>query len=989
MVVCGAKGGSIRVQHVVDLGSRALVQRGWALADLRKIDGMMEQASRGRSFGLWFATSAKMGVWRCDNGKERAVFLWALLQCCVANLRRAPPVENLLLLDLQRVAEGDDGADEEAFVGRKRFIERRGEGGGSLGGGMKGRAMRDMGKGSKVTRTLSEPKASKVVEDFEEKRADTITPVATGTALKGLNMDERAFLAAAKRMGGGGANEGDEPNSNDPKARLFQNRFQMGDPKFVAERKRQQEKKLYRLSKVEQQDLALALQMFKEEKGTECRLGMLGNWTEAKIQELEAENIADIVNVEKSGIGTDGKEGDQNWPYRGLVESMSLAEPWLRKCQMLLSPYAELASELNQGVELLETQMNNISNLEKVLRNLLDTLSFELEEQSLVDGIGTADLSSRLDEFESDDFQRAVRIIASKVEALDKVSTLSDMLAVKNAQRLLEQRQIEASVVLLPALKAYVNQMYTGQSGDPCYEFFQKLWAGEIIPEDSDERQKFLVAVKSIGVFGKQAFSDLIDHYVCRSSEWMLRMLRSMLNRVKKEEDLSFLVLRTEFLAQFLFYLCMAEGAKAFQFFFHATECVSNPADLSFSRILRRQVPDQSIVSDFFTDGCNDEEIKACVFLHAYYYFDFFPEKLANCNEQAIDILLNITEKKFKGIQRIQKEKPTTISGNGVIYNGGLVSIEDNKDIRALFQNSGSLEPTRGNTTKISPTSKLRRCAGASGWIQEVVSKFFDVCRDISVSCHSMTEAMVGDVIGSFGKVKDVTCREGRREFFLCVQRAINMCCRLSWPELHRFQDGNSGHETLESVKTLCENLVATTMRSTEQVTQGKDEATSDCVKMQSYGYVSVKLNEMGGMDMFVPLTHLSTRVRKHVLTQWLEREFLNGMMSRLKMDGTKKSVDSQRAFSEEVDRLKAVNVVVEIDKIVEIGLEEARKTKVMVAIYGDVIGVMKERMEDAMQLAKRDKAPNAARAKLLSFSKDVMGQMKKKLGILQNAGAQ
>lgn len=983
LVVCSMKGGGIRLQHVVDFGNRAVLQRGWPLSDLRKIDGLGEGVIHGLRFGLYFASGSKTVVWKCEGARERAVFLWALLQCCVSNLRRAPPVANLLLLDLQMVAEGGVVEDTKRGSDEGHVEDKRGRREDTFGDGIRGKVAQEISNGQKVTRTLSEPKASKVVAGVEpEKRAETVAPVGTDAVLRGLNMDERAFIVAAKRMGGGG----EESYGSDPKARMFQNRLKIGDAntaKVVAERKWQQEKKLFRLSRREQEDLLFALELFREEK--KAPLMDFGSWTEARIQSLEVENIADIVNVEKKVVPE--KEGNGKWPYSGLVEAMTSAEPWLLKCQTLLAPFADLAEDLHSGVELLEIQMKNMRILDVILSRLLDTLTFEHTEQSLVDGIGNAETSSKLEEFDSEDFHQAVQIIASKVEALERLSPLSEMSAVKNARNLLSERHKQASVVLLPALKAYVDQLYPYLNDDVCDEFFEGLQKNRKIGGDREEQEKFLVAVKSIAIFGRDAFAELIDHYISLSSRWILDMLSSMKKKIRAaSNDLLALVTRTEILVECLFFICVAEGAKAFYLFFNATDSAANGPELGFSRILRRQVSDRAIVSEFFSlEDIDDPSIIPCLYLHGHYFFDYFAERLANCVDLDIESLLAKTEEHFS-----EENSELVIDGpcEGCLSDTTPLSANSKDEVRTVFESGSSLrsEFSEQNRQQQLPKSKLCRSFDDKGYVRESVSTFFDVCRDISLSCHSTTEDLVGSTIALFAIPRDVNSESGRAEFFECVRKAITLCCDLSSSRLQVFRDEDSIQKTMETTKTLCEKLVGATMRSTEVVAHSCSEGISDIVKMQSYGYISVRLGEPDRPEMFVPLAHLSTRVRKHVMARWAERELYSSLLNKLKVDTTMRALDAQSSFMSSVQELSVSYVASFIDKKTRAALETAADTGILVPFYTDIVLLTKEKMENILRAAKKDKAAADARAKLLSFSRELIAALRHQLKDLQRA---
>lgn len=109
----------IRLYQVLDYPTipRVSINRFWNLSELRKIDGLGLPAAESVRFGLYFVPG-RMLVWRTPSPQSRATFLWSLLRACAEKLKRAPPVQNLLLFDLQTLADNPDqgAADQDVDV---------------------------------------------------------------------------------------------------------------------------------------------------------------------------------------------------------------------------------------------------------------------------------------------------------------------------------------------------------------------------------------------------------------------------------------------------------------------------------------------------------------------------------------------------------------------------------------------------------------------------------------------------------------------------------------------------------------------------------------------------------------------------------------------------------------------------------------------------------------------------------------------------------
>lgn len=879
------------------------------------------------------------------------------------------------------------------------------------GADKEGDAPRDLSKSSKVKRTLSEPKATAIFACAEDdsdvdgsegvpRKADTMAPWQRGADpdLKDLNIDERAFLAAAKRLGAKKsfdlkrADQVDKYSSygSDPKARLFQNRLKISEAntrKVVAERKMLQERKLYMLSSKEQEHLALALDMFGQEKPEDTLEGF-GSWVSSHIQTLEVENIADLVSVEKQ---TMSKGNETEFPsahahashvldesevkdgsFGGLVRAMTAAQPWLDKCQTLLAPYAELVEDINHGVNLLETQRKNVSALDELLSELVNALSFEYSEKSLVDGVGTCDPAFELSEFDTDDFQSAVQIIVSKVGALERLSHLSEMSAVKEVQNLLSQRQREASSLLLPVLRDYINKSYESHSS----EDLKLRFGGDLVtPKDSASRRDFLTNVSHLSNFRTSALQELMDHYVLLSSKWIVETVRLLISGLdssvveepaedvhQRRDTIRMLAARNLGISEALLAACVAEGLRCCHLFRSACELVTGDDKLTLSGLLRRQVDDGVFLTEFITGPTvSDPILGACVHQHASYLFQRFAERLSSYDVVDTPSLLD------KISQLISDNSP--VKKDFILR----ASEELNKQVDPLMDDStthcSDVDAVEDAHSEVPLAHRGSQC------LRIVISVFEEVCRCLSITTLSMSEDLVKTSLASLERKRDVASEDERREFFSIMVSAVDLCCEMAF--LPGLAKTGSPSVLNEPVKSVCERLIVTAMKSTEVSVQSCAEDVAEAVKLQNYGYIAARLSEDDTPDFLRRLSHLATRVRKHLVGKWLERQSFGSICKSLKRDTSMRYSGAHAHFNSIVDDLDVAETAARLKEAVHSTMESAAETKATQLLYGDVIVAAGEVMEDVIKMAKKEKVGADARAKLQAFSRALLDVLK------------
>lgn len=427
-VIANHRNSAVKLCHVID-SARISVHRTWNLSELRRIDGLGAPVAESICFALFFNTP-RPSTFQTSSPEERAKFLWSLLQTCASKFRRAPPVVNLSLLDLQNIAEGgnrkpqvsptkhdanpspNSSTAEAPMPDIRRQLSDLSASRVASTHTTSSLVSRDDGLQTLVPRikVQGKPRAQSNIRSETRSLTEIRSTAAPSTPTnfaeeessgkvekKGMSIDDRAFLAAANQLG---ANVSfglrmdlmDKISSvgSDPKARLFQNLRTGADVntfKLMEERLLQQEKKKFRLDQPQQDDLEFALQLFKKDNSANL-LHEFGNWANAQIRDLEVDNISDLVDVER------GAPAQQSQPEGGsstktslettaqsdhvLTESVVFARKWLEKCETILAPYATLAKDINHDIKLLDCQRCNAN----LLQNELDEVALPKESGS-------------------------------------------------------------------------------------------------------------------------------------------------------------------------------------------------------------------------------------------------------------------------------------------------------------------------------------------------------------------------------------------------------------------------------------------------------------------------------------------------------------------------------------------------------------------------------------------------------------------------------
>lgn len=1066
----------IRLFQLLDYPSvpRVSVSRAWNLSDLRKIDGLGLPVADSLRFGLFFA-SGKMLVWRTQTPLSRATFLWALLQICASKLKRAPPVQNLGLLELQTFTENptqptptpDPDDDESSSINyppsdrsnihvassldelhdttsdhvmssrvhsphssiihplhnHSRVINHSSQDAfhppspskppinlapvtlnpssqfplhrptsPNRASNPPARSNRDPAQSQRVIRALSEPKvsaanpkrseASQVASTFARK-PETIAPVHPMPDPKSMdmNMDERAFRAAAKRMGAKQsspmckaeileqfANVGAEVN-----ARTLQHRLDIsncGTGKTISERRLNQELNLYRLTKPEQQDLSFTLDLFFKDSPHPPSLSDFGCWIESQVQTLEVENIADIVSAEERGSNVlseaEGHKEACN-PYDVLMNSVMQVEPWLEKNETLLAPYASLADDINNEVILLELQRKNVFGMEAQLDELLKAITFKQKEQELINDLDTMELSSDPVEVNYTEFYQAVEVVSEKVEALSTLSNLSDMSAVTQVRQLIAEKQSKASKALLPCLQKFLTVQYrVAKEDDESFGVSAEdvqLNTAEVIT--SHVFSEFFKGARCLFMCGNNSFAELIDHYVSASASWITSVSGFIMgenrNVLVKKDNLDNNAMN---MLESIFYACLAEGFRAFRLFASILASSSDQGDATtLSAILRRQIPDVSFIEKSTSEIAGGQNVcQVCLLLHFSYSLDVFARRLATNNAEQLKEMVGKIEAQI-GLE------PSPPSAVGFSYRRNWFDARNSEAIPwSRSPTAVYARPTRSNS--LSPDGRV---------VSEFLSNFLTVCEQLSSKCYSLVGKQVAIVISQMAAPRDISDALGRGTFFSRVKESVDLCRELASPT---FQGPADVATVGSKTRSLCEKLIAAAMRNTEVASASGPKNCGDIVKLQCYGYIAALLAD-SEEDFLIQLAHLSSRVRKHIMKKWAEDHVFDVVLGGLNVEMVKRSSSAgQIKLRECVAALKASEAATSMKKLIDAGMESAAETCAIVPLYNELVLRTKERMEEVLRHVRKDKSISDMRPRLLAFSRELLailrGELKK-----------
>lgn len=845
-------------------------------------------------------------------------------------------------------------------------------------------------RAQRVTRTLSEPKVSSSFPKSDDpiqpltvvpRQPDTIAQPfhITGGNLHDMNIDERAFLAAAKRMGAKHNSpickeeiiEQFASVGSDPNALKIRNRFagsDIGGGKLLAERRLQQEMKLFKLAPEEQEDFVFALDLFYTES-PDAALADFGTWAIAQIQCLEVENITDIVNAEER-VTTfyDDQPGNINHdcdPYEVLIKSVTQAGSWLEKNETLLAPYASLAKDLNDQVNLLELQRKNVLNLEAQLDGLLGAISFNQTEQELIQDLDLMDLPNDPVDANYTEIYQAVEVISERRRALSLLTKHSDMIAVQQVRHLTAEKQMKASKLLLPCLKKFLSVQYrvSGEKGGSFSISAEdvRMNTAEVIT--SPVFSEFFKGARCLSMCGDNSFTELINHYVSVSANWIQSVVRFVMGERKVSVQKPLLDDYATTLLESLLYGTLSEGFRAFRLFSRILESSSEHInDITLSSIMRRQLPDVTFFEEKIRHVINHKSVlQNCLLLHFSYSIDSFVAKLNICTDQELQDIVDRVENQI-GLDPIPPASAVPFSFSTSWFDAS----------RSQASLGGQpLSSTCGSLSR--PKSVTRQ----SQVVREYLDTFSSECRTLSTKCHEIIEKHVTTVISLMAAPRDISEKVGRASFFSRVKESVDLCHELVSPI---FQGPSNDLDVGIKTKSLCEKLIAAAMRSTEVASASGPKNYGDIVKLQCYGYIAARLAD-SNEEFLIQLSHLSNRVRRHVVRKWAETHIFDVVLSGLDLETIKRSLTvRQMKLRECVSTMKATEVAVAMKKIVSAGLESAAETCAILALNEELVNRTKEKMEELLRHTRKDKTISDLRPRLLAFSRELLALLRVEL---------
>lgn len=914
-------------------------------------------------FSLFFSSSKPISF-QSTGPRERAAFLWSLLQVCAERLNRAPPVVRLRLLDLQQLALNTDDNDQATSKTQSTRASEHSEesvrqsserahlvqsldaleiseslpesitclsGGRQITAENSRSQTLSMSHGRRMVRTMSEPKIASAPKPVEVASLQAGSFDTKARLIR--SADRKALHSAAMRRESNkwsGEHENGKPENiskadSDPKVRLFQNRPQASNAntaRVVAQRRQRQERKRFRLDVQEQKNIGQTLDQFIHNH-KELSHGF-GSWIDTQIQELEAENFADLLCVEKGG-GADcnaksapksGKrelEGEDDKAQRMLKDSLTSTEQWFEKFEPALARYAVLAQDVNHEITLVNVRRYNAEQLETHLKSVLDVVCLSDEEKQLMGSLCTEELS--LEQNEQEAFERAVGFVFGKGKQV-KDMKVTDMHAVISLEEALVRRRANISRLLLGVLKHFVTTLYEGR--DP--------WKWELRLTQEGEGMgfaEFRKWTKWLVECDESSLRILMDHVVVCASKWALNVLRCVLqseeNRTGEEISLGE---RARLLGATLLYLSCMQGRCLHLLFESVEDWVQDDVKRSWiERVVSGDVGGDMIEeycnADYFTVEGLEETVEnhSCMQLYLGSYLEWMGRRMCELDED-----------------ELQKQVSTGAKHCMVTDEKKVVRLEEVE--------------------------------------VEWMSLFVGLCRHVASACVRMVDRYVGEVIDGLTVCIDGDEDGGRKELFSRVKQASDLCWQLL--QARYILDTESAGVCAKR-RGICQRVMTAAMGSVEVCSKSCSEEAGYRMKLQCYGYMCMRGG--GDEESCIQLSNLCRRVVKHVARQWsaivFERVLGNGI---LEEDWP---VGSYAGMREDVMEMNGGTVCRQVVQEISGCMEAAGNTVAMVAVYDEVIRGGKERMEDVLRRVRRDKALSDVRPKLLLFSRELVGGLR------------
>lgn len=261
---------------------------------------------------------------------------------------------------------------------------------------------------------------------------------------KAMNIDQRAFLVAASRLGGLAEPFGDSPTA------------------LLMERRRiEEERRAFQLTDNEKSDFDFVVSTLPKDQ--KFQLGNLESWLETEIARLEVANISETLSVERDGPAVFN-------PLCQFRDALTTSEGWFRRWGAQIAPHADIVAESHSQILSLEVQRRNIMSLDSTLQNLVSGLLLSPDEESQMDEVfsgfesrGNSATISIDDPFILKIVVPVALALARKVNYSPENPLLLDINSVASYRKRLLLMRKNLSSLMFPSLKRAVEQVATAQ----------------------------------------------------------------------------------------------------------------------------------------------------------------------------------------------------------------------------------------------------------------------------------------------------------------------------------------------------------------------------------------------------------------------------------------------------------------------------------------------------------------------------------------------
>eukprot|EP00181_Compsopogon_caeruleus_P003702 CAMPEP_0184687832 /NCGR_PEP_ID=MMETSP0312-20130426/27683_1 /TAXON_ID=31354 /ORGANISM="Compsopogon coeruleus, Strain SAG 36.94" /LENGTH=1156 /DNA_ID=CAMNT_0027144361 /DNA_START=1240 /DNA_END=4710 /DNA_ORIENTATION=+ len=395
LALCEGKKSSsqLRLHKIADHGGGKLsIMRTWWLTELTKVDGMGGAVETALAFALVFGESKKF-TFAAPTARDRAEFLWEILQYCAARLGRAPPVEGLRILELQTLAES---------VSTTKYLES-----GVRRGPVETLSPTITTADEDIMDTSGKPQAADLsgpgdeaarnVDDGGEREfavgalAGVLSPKARAAEIR-LNRrireqerveKEKASREKAIREAAAALDEMMDSSLDESERLILERRNQELRDKQALEKKIAQEKEAMKISFQEAEDLEKMFSNHTEVLGTAVNRRKFMDHLAEKIRALERENTHQIIHSEA--------EAEK---VAHMLDSVHFnigdTKDWLRDCGMKLNLMRGHILYLEHELLLCDIELKNLRSLEVKVADLQQSVTLTSEEKNILQSASVA-----------------------------------------------------------------------------------------------------------------------------------------------------------------------------------------------------------------------------------------------------------------------------------------------------------------------------------------------------------------------------------------------------------------------------------------------------------------------------------------------------------------------------------------------------------------------------------------------------------------------